>query len=77
MKSARICPKCGRLVYFNSYFGAYICEYCDWEDASYAKKRDSAIIATEVRVSSKYFRAGSQELDVLKKCLARKNKSTA
>lgn len=43
MKSVIICPKCKNLVYFNSYFGAYICENCDWENASYAKKRDSYI----------------------------------
>lgn len=43
MKSVIVCPECKNLVYFNSYFGAYICENCDWEDASYAKKRDSYI----------------------------------
>lgn len=41
MKNVRVCPKCGSLVYFNSYFGAYICESCEWEDASYAKRRAS------------------------------------
>lgn len=41
MKSVMVCPECKKLVYFNSYFGAYICENCGWEDASYAKKRDS------------------------------------
>lgn len=41
MKNMIVCPKCGELVYFNSYFGAYICEHCSWEDASYAKDRDS------------------------------------
>lgn len=51
MKSVRICPKCGSLVYFNSYFGAYICENCEWEDASYAKRRDSYCAMSEYRVS--------------------------
>lgn len=41
MKNVKVCPKCGSLVYFNSYFGAYICESCEWEDNSYAKKRNS------------------------------------
>lgn len=43
MKNVRVCPKCKKLVYFNSYFGAYICEYCGWEDDSYAKERDSYV----------------------------------
>lgn len=54
MKSVMVCPNCKKLVYFNSYFGAYICESCSWEDASYAKKRDSYVTAaglqTVVRV---------------------------
>lgn len=41
MKNVKVCPKCGNLVYFNSYFGAFICESCEWEDASYAKRRDA------------------------------------
>ncbi len=37
----KICPKCGKLTYYNSYFGAYICEDCNWEDASQGKRRDT------------------------------------
>lgn len=28
----KICPKCGNIVFYNSYFGAYICNSCDWEE---------------------------------------------
>ena len=37
----KICPKCGELVSYNSYFGAYICENCNWEDNTRAKLRDN------------------------------------
>lgn len=40
MKNVTVCPNCGNLVFFNSYFGAYICENCSWEDASFAQQRD-------------------------------------
>lgn len=36
----RICPKCGRVLSYNSYFGAYICTDCKWEDASIGIKRN-------------------------------------
>lgn len=49
MKSVIVCPQCKKLVYFNSYFGAYICENCVWEDASYAKKRDSYVVASKAQ----------------------------
>lgn len=55
MKSVVICPKCKNLAYFNSYFGAYICENCNWEDDSYAQERDSCVVvakaAMKVRLS--------------------------
>lgn len=25
------CPKCGKMVSYNSYFGGYICDGCNWE----------------------------------------------
>lgn len=28
----KICPKCGKAVSYNSYFGAYICGNCNWEE---------------------------------------------
>lgn len=28
------CPRCGEIVSYNSYFGAYICDNCNWEDCS-------------------------------------------
>lgn len=35
----KVCPKCGKVIGFNSYFGAYICEQCEWEDDTYNKER--------------------------------------
>ena len=37
----KVCPKCGKVVDFNSYFGAYICDECGWEDNSYSRERIS------------------------------------
>lgn len=49
MKSVMVCPECKKLVYFNSYFGAYICENCGWEDDSYAKERDSYVTTAKTQ----------------------------
>lgn len=35
----KICPRCGEIVDFNTYFGAYICSNCSWIDDSYNKER--------------------------------------
>ena len=35
----RICPKCGSLAYFNSYFGEFSCNKCSWKDDSFKRKR--------------------------------------
>jgi anaerobic ribonucleoside-triphosphate reductase len=37
--SMKVCPKCRKVVDFNSYFGAYICDECGWEDNSYSRER--------------------------------------
>ena len=35
----KICPKCGKPISYNYYFGAYICNDCDWEQPiNYAPK---------------------------------------
>lgn len=36
----KICPNCGKVLSYNSYFGAYICSNCKWEDATIGKKRN-------------------------------------
>lgn len=37
----KICPKCGSLTNFNTYFGAEICSnsQCDWKDDSFNQIR--------------------------------------
>ena len=35
----KVCPKCGKVVGFNSYFGSYLCTECGWEDDSYREER--------------------------------------
>lgn len=35
----KLCPRCGGLATYNSYFGAYICQECYWEDNSPSKER--------------------------------------
>lgn len=29
----KICPKCGSVASYNSYFGAYLCDKCDWRES--------------------------------------------
>ncbi|MCM1227048.1 MAG: hypothetical protein NC320_06425 [Clostridium sp.] len=35
----KVCPECGKVIGFNSYFGAYICDGCGWEDDAYNQER--------------------------------------
>lgn len=28
----KVCPNCGKVAFFNSYFNAYMCNYCGWEN---------------------------------------------
>ena len=37
----KICPKCGKVISYNSYFGGYICSTCKWEDTSIGKIRNT------------------------------------
>ena len=30
----KVCPECGKVLGFNSYFGGYVCDNCKWEDVS-------------------------------------------
>ena len=34
-KSMIVCPDCGHLAHFNTYFGAYKCSNCTWKDESF------------------------------------------
>lgn len=76
MKSVIVCPECKKLVYFNSYFGAYICESCGWEDASYAKKRDSYVIAAEAQTAMKV-RCSDGTMTLIKARLAKVKKESS
>lgn len=35
LSTLEICPSCGRIASYNSYFNAYICNYCGWERRLY------------------------------------------
>lgn len=39
MMTMVLCPKCGSVASFNSYFGAYICEKCEWMDKTFDDER--------------------------------------
>jgi len=39
----KVCPSCGKVLAFNSYFGGYICTNCAWEDARIGEKRNMGI----------------------------------
>lgn len=36
----KVCPHCGKVVFYNSYFGAYICDNCGWEYGIAGKMRE-------------------------------------
>ena len=33
-ENLKVCPICGKVIGFNSYFGTYNCEECGWEWSS-------------------------------------------
>jgi len=35
-----LCPKCEKLAYLNTHFGAYYCTECDWADYWLRDNRD-------------------------------------
>ena len=37
-----VCPKCGELAPFSTYFGAYICAKCNWKHESFNIDRATA-----------------------------------
>lgn len=49
----KVCPKCGKVLSYNSYFGAYICTDCKWEDASIGEKRNKGHITYRLSVSKR------------------------
>lgn len=46
----KICPKCGNIVSYNTYFGAYICGGCNWEDRTAGNKRNKGICTAQYRL---------------------------
>ena len=42
MESYKLCPRCGELVSFNTYFGGYFCK-CGWKDDTFNKERIEAM----------------------------------
>ncbi len=40
----KVCPNCGKVVGYNSYFGAYICDNCGWEANENLSACDSSLI---------------------------------
>lgn len=47
----RICPRCGKVLSYNSYFGAYICDDCKWEDATNGEKRNKGVVYYKINSS--------------------------
>lgn len=43
----KVCPKCGRVISYNSYFDAYICDRCTWEDAT-IERRHSGVVCYRI-----------------------------
>lgn len=49
----KVCPKCGKVLSYNSYFGAYICTDCKWEDASIGENRNKGYTTYSFSFSKK------------------------
>lgn len=50
----KICPKCGKVVSFNSYFGVYLCSNCDWEYSPVHNKLSRyRLVKRNVKISEK------------------------
>ncbi len=49
----KICPKCGKVLSYNSYFGAYICTDCKWEDSSIGEKRNKGHISYTISLTKR------------------------
>lgn len=47
----KICPKCGKVLSYNSYFGAYICSSCNWEEVSRNADDSKQKVKANVRYS--------------------------
>lgn len=63
----KICPKCGKVLAYNSYFGAYICNDCRWEDATFGDKRNKGSMV--YKISEKKIRSYIiKEKRILAKC---------
>ncbi len=62
----KICPKCGKVVSYNSYFGAYICTECDWEDATIGQKRNMGCYYTSKKLTVKVKNSDSRSTEVTK-----------
>ena len=64
----KICPKCGKVLTYNSYFGAYLCPDCNWEDSTIGDKRNRGI--SEYRIEKKrgssFSKKNEKELAVAK-----------
>ena len=48
----KLCPKCGELISFNSYFGTYKCVKCKWTDDSFRKQRTFIMQGSSVPLCS-------------------------
>ena len=42
----KVCPICGKVIGYNSYFGAYVCDECEWEDDVYEQEDCSLLEET-------------------------------
>jgi hypothetical protein len=42
----RLCPNCGKIADYNSYFGAYICSSCTWQDDTPNRERVKKFTST-------------------------------
>ncbi|HAU84929.1 MAG TPA: hypothetical protein DCW90_05335 [Lachnospiraceae bacterium] len=57
-----ICPKCGWIATWNSHFGSYLCERCDWQGM--LKKRKEFTEQEEAQMLLEAFREAGVEVEL-------------
>lgn len=62
----KICPNCGKVLAYNSYFGAYICDNCKWEDATIGEKRNRGVMYYKVN-AAEHLKKKNSSLMLMKK----------
>lgn len=69
----KVCPHCGEIVTYNSYFGAYICNKCGWEPDTEERRDGTARVFGTTTVPI----GGATAASILKVTQAKRRRTAA